>query len=258
MGPVVGRRDERRNSRLASYRPSRLNALVNVKPGRHSNSPPHNPGVRELVQNKRKFSSPPNREHAELGFQGWHERGYLPHRDEPGLTQLVTFRLADSFPRALRSEWAALLEIEDEPERRAQLERYLDSGKGECLLRRPDLGNLVDESLRFYHDRRCHMLAWVVMPNHVHALFRVGQTPLSVLVRDWKRYTGREANKLLKRHGQFWADDYWDTYMRNEEHTLKSRRYVENNPVKAFLVGEPAQWPWSSARFRDKHGVLHF
>jgi type I restriction enzyme R subunit/putative DNA methylase len=55
----------------------------------------------------------------------------------------------------------------------------------------------------------------------------------------------------------FWAEDYFDTYMRDAEHELKTRRYIENNPVKALLVREPAEWPWSSARFRDKYGVLH-
>jgi hypothetical protein len=66
--------------------------------------PPHNPDVRELVEGKRRWSSPPNPEIAKQGFRGWNERGYLPHRDEPGLTQFVTFRLADSFPESLRSE----------------------------------------------------------------------------------------------------------------------------------------------------------
>ena len=105
-----------------------------LKPRR--SGPPHNPGLRELVAGKRRWSSPPNKEQAKLGFQGWHERGYLPHRDEPGLTQFVTFRLVDAFPRALRSEWAALLELEDERERRTQLEAYLDKGRGACHLRR--------------------------------------------------------------------------------------------------------------------------
>jgi hypothetical protein len=41
--------------------------------------------------------------------------------------------------------------------------------------------------------------------------------------------------------------------MRNGEHTLRTRRYIENNPVKAHLVREPEKWAWSSARFRDKN-----
>jgi putative transposase len=218
--------------------------------------PPHNPGVRELVSGKRQWSCLPNREDAVLGFPGWHERGYLPHRDEPGLTQFVTFHLADSFPAALRSEWEALLQVEDDHERRRQFEKYLDQGRGECHLRRTDTSKLVEDAFRFHHAQWYDLLAWVIMPNHVHFLIKVGDTSLSKIVKELKRYTAREANKLLQREGAFWAEDYFDTYMRDAEHELKTRRYVENNPVKALLVREPKEWPWSSARFRDEHGDL--
>ena len=90
------------------------------KPSR--SGPPHNPGVRDLVESKRRWSSPLKTEAARQGFRGWNERGYLPHRDEPGLMQFVTFRLADSFPGSLRSEWEHLLMIEDDQQRRAELE----------------------------------------------------------------------------------------------------------------------------------------
>ena len=226
----------------------------NPKP-RHS-GPPHNPGVRELVSGKRKGSSPPKRADAKLGFQGWHERGYLPHRDEPGLTQFVTFHLADSFPVALRSEWEALLLVEDDRERRLQLERYLDRGRGECHLRRPDIAKLVEDAFQFHHTQWYDLLAWVVMPNHIHLLVKIGDTSLSKIVKELKRYTAREANKILRRSGAFWAEDYFDTYMRDAEHELKTRHYIENNPVKALLMREPKEWPWSSARFRDQYGRL--
>lgn len=231
--------------------------------------PPHNPGVRELVSAKRRWSSPPKREDAVQGFRGWHERGYLPHRDEPGLTQFVTFHLADSFPAALRSEWEALLQVEDDRERRNQLEAYLDRGRGECYLRRPEIAKLVEDAFRFHHRQWYELLAWVIMPNHVHLLITVGETPLSKIVKELKRYTSREANKLLRggardvpnsqqpaTEGAFWAEDYFDTFMRDGEHELKTRHYIENNPTKARLVRDPKEWPWSSARLRDEYGVL--
>jgi REP element-mobilizing transposase RayT len=230
-------------------------AMFEVPKPRRS-GPPHNPGVRELVSGKRK-SSPPKREDARLGFRGWHERGYLPHRDEPSLAQFVTFHLADSFPAALRSEWEALLKIEEDRDRRRQLEAYLDRGRGECHLRRADIAKLAEDAFRFHHGQWYDLLAWVVMPNHVHLLVKVGNTSLSKTVKELKRYTAREANKILRREGAFWAEDYFDTYMRDTEHELKTRRYIENNPVKALLVREPKEWPWSSARFRDEQGVLH-
>ena len=205
---------------------------------------------------KRRWSSPPNRDNAMLGFRGWHERGYLPHRDEPGLTQFVTFRLADSFPEALRSEWAHLWKIEDDRERRTQLEAYLDKGRGSAWLRHPELARLVEDALRFYHEQRYELRAWAVMPNHVHALFKVDAAPMSEIVGNWKKYTAHEANKVLSRRGVFWEADYWDTYMRSTAHEVQATHYTEANPAKAGLVLDPKEWPWSSARFRDAYGRL--
>jgi REP element-mobilizing transposase RayT len=190
------------------------------------------------------------------GFRGWHERGYLPHRDEPGLTQFVTFRLTDSFPDALRSEWEHLLEIEDDCERHNQLEAYLDKGRGECHLRDPQIARLVESALRFFHGQRYELRAWTIMPNHVHVLFKVEAIPMSEIMKSWKGFSGTEANKLLGRRGDFWQEDYWDTFMRDSEHELKTRRYIENNPVKAGLVLDLRDWQWSSARLRDQYGVL--
>jgi len=226
-----------------------------MKPKR-APSPPHNSGVRDLVEAKTAGSHPLTQSDRKLGFLGWHENGYLPHRDEPGLVQFVTFRLADAFPAELRSEWETLLKIEDDRKRHTELEAYLDQGRGACHLRRADIAAMVEGSLRFRHGTHYDLHAWVIMPNHVHLLFVVQDVPMSQLVDAWKGYTAKEANKILGRKGQFWQEGYWDTYMRNAAHELKARRYLENNPIKARLVASPPEWPWSSARFRDAHGRL--
>jgi putative transposase len=218
--------------------------------------PPHNPGVRELVADKRRWSSPPKPEDSKQGFRGWNERGFLPHRDEPGLTQHVTIRLADSFPKSLCSEWEHLLTIEDNRQRRIELESYLDKGRGECHLRLPEIARIVEDAIRFFHGKRYDLQAWVVMPNHIHALFKVNATPMAEILESWKKHTGFKANRRLRRRGEFWQADYWDTFMRDGAHELETRKYIENNPVKAGLVADPKAWPWSSARFRDKFGEL--
>jgi REP element-mobilizing transposase RayT len=229
---------------------------MSLSPKPRPPGPPHNPGVRDLVEGKRRWSSPPKPEFAKQGFRGWHERGYLPHRDEPGLTQFVTFRLADSFPESLRSEWGHLWKIEDDRERRAELEAYLDRGRGECHLRQPEIAQLVEGALRFFHRQRYDLRAWVVMPNHVHALFKVNATPMAEILESWKKHSANKANRILDRHGAFWEADYWDTFMRDGPHEVVARNYIESNPVKAGLVLDPKTWPWSSARFRDEFGVL--
>jgi REP element-mobilizing transposase RayT len=209
-----------------------------------------------MIERKRRWSSPAKSEDLKRGFRGWNERGYLPHRDGPGLTQFVTFRLADSFPESLRSEWEHRLKIEDDRQRRAELEAYLDRGRGACHLRRPDIARIVEDAVRFFHGERYELRAWVVMPNHVHTLFKVDATPMAEILESWKKYTAQKANRLLGRRGEFWQADYWDTFMRDGEHEVETRRYIEDNPTEAGLVLEAKAWPWSSARFRDEAGVL--
>jgi REP element-mobilizing transposase RayT len=104
---------------------------------------------------------------------------------------------------------------------------------------------------------RYELRAWCIMPNHVHVLFKVGATSMSEIVGAWKKHTGRLANKLLSKQGAFWAEDYFDTYMRDEDHERKTIHYIENNPTKAGLILDPKDWPWSSARFRDEFNNLH-
>jgi REP element-mobilizing transposase RayT len=250
-----------------------------VNPPSKQNHPPHNPGVRDLVDGKRRWSSQSKIENLKQGFQGWHERGYLPHRDEPELTQFVTFHLAGSFPKSLRSEWEQLAEIENSRELRERLEAYLDRGLGECYLRQPEIAKLVEDNFRQFgtccgsqsrapkQDNcgrpgspsnivRYELRAWCIMPNHVHVLFKVGAVSMSEIVGAWKKHTGRLANKLLAKQGPFWAEDYFDTYMRDAEHERKTIHYIENNPTNAKLVLDPKAWSWSSARFRDEFGVL--
>ena len=219
-------------------------------------SPPHNPGVRDLVKEKRRCSKPLPLDARKRGFPGWHESGYLPHRDEPGLIQFVTFRLADAFPAELRSEWEALFVIEDDRKRRIELEAYLDRGHGGCHLRQIHIGQMVEDALRFFPNDRYELRAWVVMPNHVHVLFLVQAEPMWRVLDSWKSYTAKEANKRLGRAGKFWQDGYWDTYMRDAAHEAKTVRYIENNPANAQLVHDPRDWPLSSARFRNEYGAL--
>ena len=229
--------------------------------------------LRRLVAGKQEWSVPVSAEDQAPGFRGWHERGYLPHCDKPGLVQFVTSRLWDSMPASRRGGWEHLLFHNarsiaprsgtsghpSQPgaqsfalrEQRIKLEVYLDRGLGECFLRDPRIAALTEIAMFHHHGRRFRMLAWVIMPNHVHTLIEIGTVPLSKIVQNWKSIVAVEANKLLKRTGSFWQPEYWDHFMRDAEKTPKAIRYVENNPVRANLCRLPEEWPFSSARFRD-------
>jgi REP element-mobilizing transposase RayT len=142
--------------------------------------------------------------------------------------------------------------LEDDLEKQRKLENYLDLGHGACHLRDPRIADLVQGNLWHHDGVKYRLLAWVVMPNHVHALIEVWQVPLGRILQSWKGYTAKEADKILGREGTFWEDDYFDRYIRDEEHLRRVVHYIESNPVKARLTPLAAEWPWSSARFRSQ------
>lgn len=207
-----------------------------------------------------------NRPNAELGLgvpgvsgapRGWYSRGYLPHYDSAQVVQFLTFRLADSLPqeklRQLETELDHLPESDRAQERRKQIEIWLDSGLGCCALRHPKLATVMEDTLLAFDGKRYRLMAWCVMPNHVHVLI-APTAPLARIVQSWKSYTGRWALEKNAELGlgvpgkHFWMREYWDRYIRNENHFAQTLRYIHENPVKAGLCSEPQNWTWSSAR----------
>ena len=118
-------------------------------------------------------------------------------------------------------------------------------------MRRLEIAALVQENLLHFDAQRYRLLAWVVMPNHVHALIETLQTPLAEILHGWKSFTSKAANRLLQREGEFWQTEYFDRFIRDEDHFGKVVRYIENNPVKAGLVKLPEEWRFGSAHFRS-------
>ena len=199
------------------------------------------------------------------GLLGWHSRGYLPHLDAVGVVQSISFRLADSLPQAkleqLRQAAQALpASLRDASLRRA-IDKWLDAGAGCCALRHPELAALMQDTLLKFDGRRYRLLGWCVMPNHVHVLIQPSAS-LAKIVQSWKSYTGRWA---LARNAELglgvpgealWMRDYWDRYVRNQQHLEVVSEYIHRNPVAAGLCRSPQDWKWSSAsRALENYGI---
>ena len=189
-----------------------------------------------------------------------YSRSYLPHFDAARVFQGITFRLADCLPRNVIDRWREEIllnrRLRTDRARHEELQRriarYEDAGRGECHLRRPEIARLVRDALLGFDGERYELLAWCVMPNHVHVLIKQKQGfPLAELVKSWKVFTAREANTILGRTGRFWMREYHDRRIRDEAHLNRAVVYVENNPVKAGLCERPEDWPWSSATGRS-------
>jgi len=191
---------------------------------------------------------------SQTGHKGWHSRGYLPHLDDPERIQFLTFRLADSMPQNVLASWEDELKSMAPRARnvefRHRAEHFLDRGIGSCALRDEANANIVEASLTYLADQRYRLYAWVIMPNHVHALIHPFEGfTLGKIISSWKRFTATRINNRLGVREQLWYDDYFDRYMRNEDHFWDTVSYIESNPVVAGLCSEVTQWPFSSARY---------
>lgn len=191
--------------------------------------------------------------------KGWYSRGYLPHFDQPGLCQSINFRLHDSVPAHIVQQWKDELRWrEDLPgdapavvALRERIVKYEDAGHGACWLRQPAIARLVEDALLYFDGERYRLIAWCIMPNHVHTLIETyAGHSLDKVLHSWKSFTAQQANKQLQRRGEFWAREYYDRFMRNEAHMTQTIQYIEQNPVKAGLVASPEAWPFSSASRR--------
>ena len=191
--------------------------------------------------------------------RGWHSRGYMPHFSSAYVIQHVTYHLADSVSAEVRARLEDELRLvparQQDAERRHRIEAWLDAGHGCCLLREPVAARLVQDAFLFFDGERYRLLAWVVMPNHVHVLFQPLQGwTMAKIVASWKSYTGRRLAPMLPPAPsqvpvrRVWQREYWDRFIRNEPHFDAAREYIHNNPVKAGLVARSEDWEWSSAR----------
>ncbi len=172
--------------------------------------------------------------------KGWYKRKYLPHYDQERIYQHITFRLFDSVPKSQIEKWKNVLlasksmiddsELGLQIKLQAKITEFEDKGFGNCYLQNSQVRHIVENSLLFFNEKRYKLIEWKIMPNHVHVLIEVfaGEN-LPKIVYSWKSYTANKCNKILNRKGKFWMDDYYDTFIRNEQHFLKVIEYIRNN-----------------------------
>ncbi len=187
---------------------------------------------------------------------GWKSRGYLPHLELGQRAQFLTWRLDDSVAAELVQRWREEIAraLEDESDRTRELhrrlERYLDEGHGSCVLRQTLVAMVVQDALIFHHERLYTLHEWVVMPNHVHVLLTPNRgARLARIVHANKSFTSKEIQRLLGGEGRLWQPEYYDRFIRDDEHFYRVGKYIRWNPVKARLCADPKHWPYSSASY---------
>jgi putative DNA methylase len=215
-------------------------------------------------------------------------RRNLPHWYVPGAAHFVTFRVAGTLPRevidCLQRRKADLLRAKPDPgmtqgqfrervhkQLFAAFDDYLDADRSESVLCDARIAALVRGSLYHLHGAKYGLLAYSIMPNHVHVLFVPfevpvpagavelacelgecpdGDSPLSGIMHSLKGYTAHEANRLLRRSGAFWQHESYDHWVRDEDEMERVVKYINANAVRAKLASRAHDWFWCSAHDR--------
>jgi putative transposase len=89
--------------------------------------------------------------------------------------------------------------------------------------------------------------AWVFMTNHVHLLCTPrAEQAISRMMQSLGRCYVRYFNHTYQRTGTLWEGRYKACLVQEDDHLLQVYRYIELNSVRAGMVANPADYPWSS------------
>jgi putative transposase len=141
-----------------------------------------------------------------------------------------------------------------------------------CYQNLPLLGNPAIRDLFAEHlgqaciRKTLRVRAWVAMPDHVHllvcpargeatlvnALWSLKRDFARAVVGRWRKLDAPVLNSVRAPDGRyrFWQRrGGYDRNIWSAEELYEKLRYIHKNPVRCELVNEPAEWPWSSARW---------
>lgn len=104
------------------------------------------------------------------------------------------------------------------------------------------------ESILFNEDEKKYQLhAYVVMPDHLHFIIKpILGTTLAQIMRTLKGSSAYTINRLLSRTGKFWQTENFDHLIRDSIGLREKWEYIKENPVKAKLVVNAEDYPFSS------------
>lgn len=189
-----------------------------------------------------------------------HYRNRLPHIAPMGARLFVTYRQDDSLPKHIHDDYKTLLQnskLEVNRYKRilGKLDKLLDNEpQGSCLLKNPDIVNIVVDHLKSQDGVLYYLQAYTVMPNHVHILIDMScqlekkdssrYVQLDKIMKNHKGITARLINQKIGKTGKnFWQKDNYDHFVRNHREWQNIVNYIIENPVKSGLVERWQDWP---------------
>jgi REP element-mobilizing transposase RayT len=186
----------------------------------------------------------------------------LPHWQPPEQTFFITYRLAGSLPvsviNSLKQNYTDERNRPENhsPEKKELLreayflgfENELEKNLNEPhWLKDERIAPVIMDSLLFNDNKQYRLWCACLMSNHAHIMLSTlpGSPLLNVILQNHKKFTARQSNIILGRSGPFWAEESFDTMIRDNAHFYRTVNYCIQNPVKAGLVRQWFEWKWT-------------
>ena len=140
--------------------------------------------------------------------------------------------------------------------------------------------SILFDNFQFYNGKyKANLLAYVLMSNHIHfVIFFEEAHQLIGYMRDFKKYTSLKLREYIQaqqvdqlthinfehrsQHFKVWEDRYDDVCLYSRDVCETKINYIHSNPVRAGLVNDPTDYPFSSAAFyegkREKSQLIHY
>mgnify|MGYP001558251488 FL=1 len=113
----------------------------------------------------------------------------------------------------------------------------------------------TDEDFRFYLEliakyKALHpvlLYHYCLMSNHIHLLGKVIQAGnLKKFMQGLNQSYSNYYKRVYKHSGHLWQGRYKSFLIQKDSYLLECGRYIERNPLRAKMVEDPKDWPWSS------------
>jgi len=121
------------------------------------------------------------------------------------------------------------------------------------LMENADL--MFDALVRHSKKMPFGIVAYVILPDHFHAIIDCRGHDLSEIVRKIKLSFSKQYRfRIETNSGVVWQKRFWDHIIRNQEDMNRHIDYIHYNPVKHGLVESPFEWKYSSIHTYHKDG----
>jgi REP element-mobilizing transposase RayT len=129
-----------------------------------------------------------------------------------------------------------------------EYDKALDLGNHcENYLKQNAFADICKNTIHYPDGKDYKLISYCIMPNHIHLIFDLlpENKGIGKIMQSVKGISAKQCNLLLGRKGNFWQDESYDRWIRDDKELFYFIRYILLNPVNAGLVKDWKEWEYT-------------